>query len=214
MKNIKTSILTLAFLSVSGFAALSMDPKDDKISENITIIRQEKIISKYPNTEQIYKIVGLWEEKVSLGVNNVVSKDDYEWAKFFTDSYIKENGKSLGTEFKIIANKERPEECFIKSNWGEESYLSVKLVEKGSYQWAFFGDDIYNKKKYGNSFILIPNHEIKGEFFIKSDWGVESYLSIDGKLNKGEVSAFFGTEKYINSNKKYKKISFSFEDRF
>jgi hypothetical protein len=36
MKNIKTSLLTLAFLSVSGFAALSMEDDKDNNS-NITL---------------------------------------------------------------------------------------------------------------------------------------------------------------------------------
>ncbi len=86
---------------------------------------------------------------IMLAVNGKVQKDEYQWAFFGTEPYIKGGEYS----FELSLEKQRNGKYKIKSNWGAaESYLAVNgKVQKDEYQWAFFGTKSYiknNQDKY------------------------------------------------------------------
>ena len=90
---------------------------------------------------------------------------------------------------------------------GKETYLFVNgKVKSNSWEKAYFGAETYiSGHEYFGADVFTLVRDENGAIKIKSNFGRESFLCIEGKVGEGSYSwAFFGTESYINSSSKYR----------
>jgi hypothetical protein len=82
------------------------------------------------------------------------------------------------------------------------SYLSLNNpVKRDNYEAAFFGTDKYisNDSRYPNTRTLEIVKNSDSTYFIKSNWGFESYLFVNGVVSSNSYQwAYFGTDSFLH----------------